>query len=125
MEAGKQVFTLFHNRGWDAIIADDLVNNTLMLMALLTGCVIGCIGIILHKTSDFFEDAGGDGTVVSFVLGLIIGAVVSSIAFSTIGSGVNAVIVLFADAPADFQRNHPELSQKMRETWSQVYPGSV
>lgn len=125
MEAGKEVFTLFKNRGWEALIADDLVANTLFLMSLLTGAVMGTVGIVIHETSDLFEDAGGDGRVVAFLIGLLIGMVVSSIALSTIGSGVNAVIVLFADAPNPFSSNHPELSRRMRETWSSIYPGSV
>ena len=27
LEAGKNVITLFKNRGWEAIIADDLISN--------------------------------------------------------------------------------------------------
>lgn len=27
IEAGKNVITLFKNRGWEAIIADDLISN--------------------------------------------------------------------------------------------------
>ena len=125
LEAGKNVFTLFKNRGWEAIIADDLVSNTLFLVSLLVGGVIGCVGLIINATSDLFDDAGGDAKAVAFVLGLIIGLVIASIALSTLGSGVNAVIVLFAEAPADFQRNHPELSNRMRQIWSEIYPGSI
>jgi hypothetical protein len=44
---------------------------------------------------------------------------------SVIASAVNAVLVLFAEKPMEFQSNHPELSRKMREVWSQIYPGSV
>ncbi|KAL7566175.1 hypothetical protein ACA910_011250 [Epithemia clementina (nom. ined.)] len=125
LEAGKNVITLFRNRGWEAIIADDLVSNTLFLVSLLVGAVVGCVGLIIAATSDLFDDAGGDANAVSFVLGLVIGLVIASIALSTFGSGVNAVIVLFAEAPADFQRNHPQLSNRMREIWSEIYPGSV
>ena len=41
IEAGKNVFTLFKNRGWEAIIADDLIANTLLLMSLITGGLTG------------------------------------------------------------------------------------
>jgi len=44
---------------------------------------------------------------------------------STIDSGVNAVIVLFAEAPAEFQRNYPDLSNNMRAAWGETYPGSI
>eukprot|EP00527_Entomoneis_sp_CCMP2396_P004820 CAMPEP_0198137520 /NCGR_PEP_ID=MMETSP1443-20131203/992_1 /TAXON_ID=186043 /ORGANISM="Entomoneis sp., Strain CCMP2396" /LENGTH=509 /DNA_ID=CAMNT_0043798973 /DNA_START=99 /DNA_END=1628 /DNA_ORIENTATION=+ len=125
LEAGKSVITLLRNRGWEAIIADDLVNNTLLLVSVLVGCVVGCIGLVVESTSDLFDDAGGDAKAVSFFLGLLIGLFIASVALSTIASGVNAVIVLFAEAPADFQRNHPDLSEKMRTIWAQTYPGSI
>lgn len=125
LEAGKNVFRLFKNRGWEAIIADDLVQNALLLMSLLVGAIMGCIALILEVTTGLFNNAGGDAKAVSFLLGFVVGLVITSVALSTIGSGVNAVIVLFAEAPREFQQNYPDLSNRMRQTWSQVYPGSV
>lgn len=124
-ESGKAVFDLFKNRGWEAIIADDLVTNTLALVALLVGAIIGCIGLIIDASTDLFEDAGSDARAVAFILGLFIGLFIASVALSTFGSGVNAVIVLFAEAPADFHQNHPELSTRMRQIWSEIFPGSI
>jgi len=46
----------------------------------------------------------------------------SSILLGVIGSSVDTVIVCFAEAPAEFQANHPELSEKMRRTWREAYP---
>lgn len=125
LKAGKSVIELFQNRGWEAVIADDLVDKTLFLVALLNGGVIGSIGIIIDASSELMKEHAGDSKIFAFVLGLVIGATISLILFSTISSGVNAVIVLFAEGPAEFQQNHPELSNKMREVWNQIYPGSV
>ena len=41
---------------------------------------------------------------------------------SVVGSAVNTVIVCFAEAPAEFEANHPELSREMRMTWRQAWP---
>jgi len=125
LEAGKNVFTLFKNRGWEAIIADDLVSNTLFFVSVVVGLLSGSIGVILAITTPWFENVVDDGKIASFILGLIIGLVLTSIMMSVIGSGVNAVIVLFAEGPAEFQQNHPELSDKMRETWASAFPGSM
>lgn len=57
--------------------------------------------------------------------GFIVGLVLCSILMSVIGSAVNTVIVCFAEGPAEFQRNHPRLSEKMRAAWLQAYPGSL
>mmetsp|Transcript_4428 Transcript_4428/g.6738 ORF Transcript_4428/g.6738 Transcript_4428/m.6738 type:complete len:452 (-) Transcript_4428:372-1727(-) len=125
LEAGKNVFTLFQNRGWEAIIADDLVGNTLFFLSVIAGALTGCLGLILEASSDLFDDAGGNSKAVSFTLGFIIGLVLCSILLSTIASGVNAVIVLFAESPAEFEQNYPELSSKMRETWEATFPGAI
>ena len=125
LKAGKSVFELFANRGWEAVIADDLVGNTLFLVSVVVGGIMGAIGIIIEMSSDLLDDAGGNSKGIAFGLGFIVGLLITSILMSTIGSAVNAVIVLFAEAPNEFQQNHPELSQRMREIWNEVYPGSV
>lgn len=51
--------------------------------------------------------------------------VVSSVLFGVISSSVNAVIVLFATSPVDFEQNHPELSEEMRTAWREVWPGCM
>ena len=125
MDAGKNVFTMFRNRGWEAVIADDLVSNTLFLLSVMVGGVMGAIAVIIERSSDLFEDVGGNATGTAFLLGFVVGMVITSVIMSTIGSGVNAVLVLFAESPAEFQQNHPALSNRMRQVWSEVYPGSV
>jgi len=128
LKSARSVFTLFKNRGWEAIIADDLVSNTLLLVSLVVGAIIGAIGLLLQVTSGLITESdvnGEDVKVFTFVLGLFVGLVICSILMSVIGSGVNTVIVLFAEAPAEFQQNYPELSNRMREVWSRIYPGSV
>ena len=60
-----------------------------------------------------------------FRIGFVIGLVLCAIFLGSIGSAVNAVIVLFAEAPAEFQQNYPELSHQMRTAWQDAFPGSV
>ena len=125
LESGKEVFNLFKNRGWEAIIADDLIGNALFLVSLIVGGVMGAIALIFEATTDWFDDFDGSGRAVAFFLGFIVGLAICSILMSTIASAVNAIIVLFADSPREFEANYPELSQKMRQTWNEVYPGSI
>ncbi|KAL7462868.1 hypothetical protein ACHAXS_003238 [Conticribra weissflogii] len=107
LEAGKQVFTLFKDRGWEAIIADDLISNVI-------GGLCGAFGMIfVDSNPEWFENspAGANDQATCFI-----------ILMSTIASAVNTVIVCFAEGPAEFEANHPELSRKMRETWISFYP---
>ena len=70
--------------------------------------------IYQHDPSTFLSDNS---------IGLVIGLVFCSILMSCVASSVNATIVLFAEAPAEFEQNHPELSLQMREAWQKAYPG--
>lgn len=125
LEAGKNVITLFKNRGWDAIITDDLIGNVLFLVSAIVGGIAGVIGIILNETTDWFATTGGNSVAISFGLGFVVGLVICSIFLGSIASAVNTIIVLFAEAPAEFQQNYPELSNQMREAWNSAFPGSV
>lgn len=55
--------------------------------------------------------------------GFMIGVVISSIILGIIESSVNTIIVLFAEAPHEFDINHRQLSQQLRNTWREAYPG--
>jgi hypothetical protein len=126
LEAGKNVFSLFKNRGWEAIIADDLVSMTLFLVSLMVGLVTGGVGIALIKVTEWFpEEEGANAIWVAFVFGFLSGILITSVLMSVIASGVNTVIVCFAEGPAEFDQNHPELSLKMREAWVKAFPGCM
>lgn len=40
-----------------------------------------------------------------------------------VASSVDAIIVLYAEAPAEFEENHPELSSEMQRTWTSAWAG--
>lgn len=116
---------LFADRGWEAIIADDLVGGAIGLMCVIIGLIIGGVGVGYAKWDPTFNELAQNSGVIAFFIGLLAGLIICSILLSTISSAVNTVIVMFADAPQEFQTNHPELSAKMRETWQQFYPSSI
>ena len=66
LEAGKNVITLFKNRGWDAIIADDLIGNVLFLVSIIVGGLTGVVGIIVQSTSPLLDNAPGNQTAIAF-----------------------------------------------------------
>ena len=55
-------------------------------------------------------------------VGCIVGFVFSSILLSVVASAINTIIVCYAEAPAEFQANHPQLSAEMREAWVEAWP---
>lgn len=118
VEASINVLNLFKSRGWTAIIADTLVDTVLMMLSFCVGLLTGLIGLIVASAMQ--QDSST--LVGAFIVGMLIGVVFCSTLFGLISSGVNAVIVLFAESPAEFAANHPQLSQEMLKTWREAYP---
>ena len=61
-------------------------------------------------------------SILLYSIGFVVGFVLGSILMSIVGSAVNTVIVCFAEAPNEFQNNHPILSNEMRVAWSAAWP---
>jgi hypothetical protein len=117
IDAGKNVFALFRNRGWTAIISDLLVNRMLGMMSL-------CVGLINALGAAIFS-MGADSVVIfaSAFYAFLTGVILSGLVFSVLLSANEAIIVLFAEAPAEFRNNHRELAQEMDDAWRQAWPG--
>ena len=102
IEAGKNVFALFKDRGWSAIIADDLISNAFFFLSLCVGLVCSGLGYLAFdadRPEGWFEDSPSPDCTgpICAGLGFLAGLVLSSILMSTIGSAVNTVIVCFAE----------------------------
>ena len=123
-KANNNVITLFQNKGWSAVIADDLVDNVLFMMNVAIGLFTGLVGLFIAKVDQNVFSGMGEGNagLMGFGLGFLVGFLFASIMMSVVGSAVNTVIVCFAEAPAEFEQNHPELSQEMRGAWIQAWP---
>lgn len=63
--------------------------------------------------------------VIANSIPFVIGLLLASITMGVVSSGVNTVIVCFAEAPNEFQVNHPTLSDEMRTAWRGAYPDLV
>jgi hypothetical protein len=125
LEAGKNVMTLFKAKGWTVIVNDDLISNVLSLFNLVVGCGVGLFGLLMKDANpEWFTTFTDDNSaqMAAFGFPFLIGLVVSAVTFSVVDSSVNTVIVCFAEGPAEFDQNHPDLSEDMREGWRKVYP---
>lgn len=125
VDAGKNVMRLFKSRGWDVIITDDLVSNTLGLMSVMVGLVMGAVGLLIELSTDWFVVFEDVAQPFAFLIAFLVGLVLCSIMLSPVASGVDTVIVLFAEAPTEFQSNHAELSNSMRSAWMAAYPDII
>ena len=102
------------------------MGNTLGLLSLIVGGVMGGLALLLNNYGHLFHNKpNGESEAAAFTLGFIVGSVICSILMTTIGSSVDTVIVLFAEAPNEFEQNYPDLSRRMRETWRSTFPGCM
>eukprot|EP00539_Tryblionella_compressa_P000434 CAMPEP_0178743810 /NCGR_PEP_ID=MMETSP0744-20121128/6405_1 /TAXON_ID=913974 /ORGANISM="Nitzschia punctata, Strain CCMP561" /LENGTH=521 /DNA_ID=CAMNT_0020396841 /DNA_START=20 /DNA_END=1585 /DNA_ORIENTATION=- len=118
MEASVNVMNLFKSRGWTAIIADVLVDTVLLMVSAGVGLLTGILAVLVATAMG----QGATTLFAAFLLGMLVGFVLCSTLFSLVSSAVNAVIVLFAEAPREFQQNYPELSQEMLTAYRSAYP---
>jgi hypothetical protein len=92
-------------------------------MALAIGLVTGCIGLVLGTMSpSWVEEFGSSADAITFLMPFCIGTAIAFILMSVVASAVDTVIVTFAEAPLDFERNHPGLHRQMVTAWEHVYP---
>jgi hypothetical protein len=124
LEAGRNVMVLFQQKGWTTIITDSMVENVLSMTSVGIGLVTGLVGLIIASSDQavFYAMGFENPQLTGFIIGLLVGYVLSSILMSVISSAVNTVIVCFAEAPREFQQNHPELSNEMRSAWREAWP---
>ena len=88
------------------------------MVSLCVGVITGIVGALLG----ILMEQNGAVVVGAFLIGAAIGFVLCSTLFGLVSSAVNAVIVCFAEAPAEFQSNHPVLSHQMITAWREAYP---
>ena len=56
LESGKKVIELFKARGWDTIIADELISMALTMLSVLCGLISGAFGLFLEDQTSWFDD---------------------------------------------------------------------
>ena len=125
IEAGRNVLHLFEQKGWTVIITDDLADNVLFMMSVGIALFCGLVGWIWGTTDPNLLVGWDDSAGPAFMIAFIVGLLLSSIMLGVVNSAINTVIVCYADAPGEFQMNHPELSGEMRMAWTQAWPGLV
>lgn len=119
LTAGQKVMSLFSERGWTAIINDSLVNRVLVLMCVIIGALTGCIGLLF---AGWVSEFGGAASLVAFTVPFLLGTSMACVFMSVVESAVDTVVVCFAEAPLEFERNHPGLYAQMVTAWREVYP---
>ena len=133
LTAGKRAYELFHNRGWTMILQDDLVTRVMLWMSLVLAGGTAVVGVVLAtlwqplrwwtstETADGSSAVWHHATVAAGVT-FVLGWALAQLLLSVVASAVDTILVTFAEAPLDLERNHPGLHRLMVTTWQQAYP---
>jgi hypothetical protein len=133
MTAGKYVMSLFEQRGWSAIINDDLISNALTLLAVFMSLLGGLVGLILtgfflvtdtHSITGAIKDQS-TLYIIGGIYGGLVGLVVGLLIVSVIDSAVAMVYVCFAEDPMTLQVHHPETYHDLQEKWLLFNPDNL
>uniref|UniRef100_K3X0L3 Choline transporter-like protein n=1 Tax=Globisporangium ultimum (strain ATCC 200006 / CBS 805.95 / DAOM BR144) TaxID=431595 RepID=K3X0L3_GLOUD len=123
--SGKAVMDLFTNRGWTAVINDDLTSSALTFGALGVGFVTCIIGLLIAKfTPDSWLIAlGSDNSAYAVlgVIGFISGLSMAMILANVVITALHTVFVCFAEDPIAFNRNHPREYEDLVGGWRKFH----
>ncbi|ETW04546.1 hypothetical protein H310_03777 [Aphanomyces invadans] len=120
IDAGRAVMQLFHDRGFDAIINDDLVGTALTFAAFGVGCLCALLGLVYY-----YIDVSNQFQYAQYILpliGLFFGLGVAIIPMGVVDSAVATVFVCFAEDPVALQHSHPEHFSDLMTEWHRQYP---
>jgi hypothetical protein len=123
MESGRSVMELFRSRGWTTIITDYMLDTVLFMVNVGVALITGLCSLMLAAALNVNNDGGNDATLLmAFLIGFVLGYALCAPLFSVVSSAVNTVIVLYAEAPNEFQSNHREHATEMLQAWRQAWP---
>jgi len=117
--AGSDVWSMFHSRGWTAIINDDLIETVLYVaclgIAALTSLVGGGVA---------YAQAGGnlESVYTPVFISLLVGFFLSSTILGVVDSATKTIFVCYAKAPSALHATHPTSFYKINEAWGQFHP---
>ncbi|KAI8081408.1 plasma-membrane choline transporter-domain-containing protein [Halteromyces radiatus] len=120
IQSAKRTWTIIKDRGIEAIINDNLINNVLFLGGLVVGVLCSLLGFIYLKVSQPAFNQYGNMTPVVVMMCFIVGISMFSTVAMVISSGVSTTFVCLAEDPQALQRTQPELFEKIRQTWPRV-----
>jgi hypothetical protein len=127
-QAGREVMQLFRDRGWSAVINDDLVGTTMGLVCIAVGVVSAAVS---GGTAYAFMAGGGmatnAGTVAGTVafLSFLVGIAMASVMTSVLTTAVRTVYVCFAMAPNAAQATHPTAFAALVNAWHKAHPNEL
>jgi len=121
VNSGKAVMALFKNRGWTAIINDNLIQRTLALMAFVVGAMMAGVGALIPVMTGTWLDEIENASWILAGVGFLAGFLLTLILVGVIDSAVATVFVCMAEAPNVLESTHPALFYDLTAAWREFH----
>jgi len=115
--AGREVWQLFSNRGWTAIVNDDLTERVLRLGCVVVAVVTGYLGWLYAQVFSLEEEE----RLLLVGFGFVIGFAISLLFMTLIESAVATVFVCFAEDSQALLESHPKQYMELTQTWQKIH----
>ncbi|KAF0686112.1 Aste57867_22077 [Aphanomyces stellatus] len=127
LRAGKETWELFEKMGWSAVANDSLIDNVLLIGAVMVGLSgaaagYGAVAYDKHHNNSIWTQNLAHPTTTLGCSGFLIGFSICYIVMSVINSSVATAFVLFAEDPYALQQSHPEEHEALHNAWKEIYP---
>eukprot|EP00003_Mantamonas_plastica_P011991 TRINITY_DN2198_c0_g1_i1.p1 TRINITY_DN2198_c0_g1~~TRINITY_DN2198_c0_g1_i1.p1 ORF type:complete len:450 (+),score=86.66 TRINITY_DN2198_c0_g1_i1:577-1926(+) len=114
--AATDTWNMIKDRGFEAIVNDNLISNVLWFGCFISGVISACIsGIWAYSIRSISQE-----WPVAVTIGFFIGFVMMLTCMEIVESAVASIFVCFADAPEVMRSNMPELYGQFETTYSEV-----
>jgi len=117
--AGNDVWSLFHSRGWTAIINDDLIEAVVFVACLGIAAITAFIGGLVALSQ---SDGQMASVYTPVMLAFFVGLLLSTTIVGVIDSATKTIFVCYAKAPSALHATHPTHFFKINEAWSKFHP---
>lgn len=118
VESSQAASNLFHERGWTAIVNDDICDTILCLGQGVVGILCMIVALLLAD----HEELGSINTMILTLYGFFTGWYCCKVTSKCIGSAVNTVYVCYAESPESLLSSHPALYHELCASWKKLYP---
>jgi len=123
IEAAKDTWRLFKDRGIDALVNDSLVGMTMMWGAYVIGLLSSLFAYLYLRFTAPSYNASGQYTAPVLLFAFLIGLLCSLTLSSAIEAGVSTIFVGLGEDPQVLAIRAPELFSMIAETYPDVASG--
>ena len=114
---------MFANKGWSAIVNDNLTGNVFFIANLSVGALSALMGVRLvdNADQDRFESINEPRLIVG-LCAFIAGYAICYVFMNVMESAVTTIFVLWAEDPHGWQLTHPDHYASLHAAWLEIYP---